>query len=61
VDRASDGRLRCLASTGRPPVELDRARRRLEGLLGVHATEGNVVDVLRDGVEIFPAMLEEIE
>jgi cardiolipin synthase A/B len=42
-------------------VELDRARRRLEGLLGVHATEGNIVDVLRDGVEIFPAMLEAIE
>jgi cardiolipin synthase A/B len=38
-----------------------RYRRALEGLLGTPATEGNVVDVLRDGVEIFPAMLEAIE
>lgn len=42
-------------------MELDRARRRLEGLLGVAATDGNAVDILRDGVEIFPAMLEAIE
>jgi cardiolipin synthase A/B len=40
---------------------LTRYRRALEGLLGTPATEGNVVDVLRDGVEIFPAMLEAIE
>jgi cardiolipin synthase A/B len=32
-------------------------RRRLEGLLGVPATEGNAIDVLRNGDEIFPAML----
>jgi cardiolipin synthase A/B len=38
----------------------DRFRRRLEGLLGVPATEGNTVEVLRDGTEIFPAMLEAI-
>jgi cardiolipin synthase A/B len=38
-----------------------RYRRALEGLLGIPATEGNVVEVLRDGVEIFPAMLEAIE
>jgi cardiolipin synthase A/B len=37
-----------------------RYRRALEGLLGTPATEGNVVDVLRDGVEIFPAMLDAI-
>jgi cardiolipin synthase len=42
----------------RPP---QRYRRALEGLLGTPATEGNQVDVLRDGVEIFPAMLEAIE
>jgi cardiolipin synthase A/B len=35
-------------------------RRRVEGLLGVAATEGNRIDVLRNGDEIFPAMLEAI-
>jgi cardiolipin synthase len=35
-------------------------RRTLEGVIGVPATEGNRVDVLRNGVEIFPAMLEAI-
>jgi cardiolipin synthase A/B len=38
----------------------DRFRRRLEGLLGIPASEGNTVEVLRDGREIFPAMLEAI-
>ena len=37
-----------------------RYRRALEGLLGVPATEGNVVEVLRNGDEIFPAMLDAI-
>ncbi|MGH8907321.1 MAG: phospholipase D-like domain-containing protein [Egibacteraceae bacterium] len=37
-----------------------RYRRALEGLLGIPATEGNQVDVLRNGVEIFPAMLDAI-
>ncbi len=32
-------------------------RRRCEALLGVPATEGNRIDVLRNGDEIFPAML----
>jgi cardiolipin synthase len=35
-------------------------RRRLEALLGVPATEGNTVTVLRNGDEIFPAMLDAI-
>jgi cardiolipin synthase len=39
---------------------LRRTRRTLEGLLGVPATEGNRVDVLRNGDEIFPAMLDAI-
>lgn len=39
---------------------LQRYRRTLEGLLGVPATEGNQVDVLHNGVEIFPAMLDAI-
>ena len=33
-----------------------RYRRALEALLGVPATEGNAVDVLRNGDRIFPAM-----
>jgi len=37
-----------------------RWRRTLEGSLGIPATEGNQVDVLRDGITIFPAMLEAI-
>jgi len=38
-----------------------RYRRALEGLLGVPATEGNRIEVLRNGEEIFPAMLEAID
>jgi cardiolipin synthase len=41
-------------------VSLADRRRRLEALLGVPATEGNQVWVLRNGDEIFPAMLEAI-
>ena len=36
-------------------------RRTVEGTIGVPATEGNRVDVLRNGDEIFPAMLAAIE
>ena len=36
--------------------DVRRFRRTLEGLLGVPATDGNRVDVLRNGDEIFPAM-----
>lgn len=39
----------------------DRIRRILEGVIGVPATEGNLIEVLRNGDEIFPAMLEAIE
>jgi cardiolipin synthase A/B len=35
-------------------------RRVLEGVLGIPATEGNTIDVLRNGDQIFPAMLEAI-
>ena len=38
-----------------------RVRRTLEGLLGVPATEGNHVRILRNGDETFAAMLEAIE
>ncbi|MFJ3336127.1 phosphatidylserine/phosphatidylglycerophosphate/cardiolipin synthase family protein [Streptomyces sp. NPDC086766] len=37
-----------------------RLRRRLERLLGIAATEGNELVPLRNGVAIFPAMLEAI-
>jgi len=40
--------------------DLHRFRRTLEGLVGYPATEGNRVDVLRNGDEIFPSMLEAI-
>ena len=46
------------------PAEPDRAaraRRVLEGVIGVPATEGNSIDVLRNGDEIFPAMLDAID
>ena len=33
----------------------------LEGLLGIPFFEGNRIDVLKNGVEIFPAMLDAIE
>jgi cardiolipin synthase A/B len=37
-----------------------RLRRTIEGVIGVPATEGNRIDVLRNGDEIFPAMLDAI-
>jgi cardiolipin synthase A/B len=40
--------------------DVHRFRRTLEGLIGTPATEGNHVDVLRNGDEIFPAMLDAI-
>jgi cardiolipin synthase len=38
-----------------------RVRRTLEGVLGVPATEGNRIEVLRNGDAIFPAMFDTIE
>ena len=43
-----------------PADALGRLRRRLEALLGVPATEGNQIDLLRNGDQIFPAMLEAV-
>lgn len=40
--------------------DIHRYRRALESLLGVPATEGNRIDVLRNGDEIFPAVMEAI-
>lgn len=42
-------------------VEIDRYRRALEATLGVPFTKGNRVQVLKNGREIFPAMLDAIE
>jgi cardiolipin synthase A/B len=39
---------------------VDAVRRTLEGVIGVPATEGNQVDALVNGDQIFPAMLEAI-
>ncbi len=36
-------------------------RRTIEGIIGVPATEGNQIEVLHNGVEVFPAMLEAID
>ena len=51
-------------SESRPPqASKDRTaevRRALEGIIRVAATEGNLVDVLVNGDQIFPAMLEAI-
>lgn len=41
--------------------EITRFRRCLEGVLGIPATEGNAIDVLRNGDEIFPALYEAID
>jgi cardiolipin synthase A/B len=44
-----------------PRVRAERWQLRLQTLLGTPATTGNEVRVLRNGVEIFPAMLDAIE
>ncbi len=41
--------------------EVTRVRRTLEGVLGIPATEGNSIDVLRNGDEIFPALFEAVD
>lgn len=46
---------------GDPDERAARFRRVLEGLLGIPATDGNRIGVLRNGDEIFPAMLGAIE
>ncbi|MEU6707811.1 phospholipase D-like domain-containing protein [Streptomyces wuyuanensis] len=43
-----------------PNAAVQRLRRRLERLIGVAATEGNELVPLRNGQEIFPAMLDAI-
>jgi cardiolipin synthase len=50
-----------VTSTVQDRLGLDEARRSLEGIIGVPFTQGNRLQVLRNGDEIFPAMLEAIE
>ena len=40
--------------------QVDVLRRRLEVVIGTPFTEGNRIEVLRNGDRIFPAMLEAI-
>ncbi len=49
-----------LDRSGDDGVRVQRLRRRLEALLGIPATEGNTLELLRNGDQIFPAMLEAI-
>jgi cardiolipin synthase len=49
-----------LDRSGDDDERVRRLRRRLEGLLGIPASEGNAVTLLRNGDQIFPAMLEAI-
>lgn len=49
-------------TAGQPSLEDTRQqlRRTLECLVGIHFTEGNQIEVLRNGDQIFPSMLEAI-
>jgi cardiolipin synthase len=49
-----------LDPTDSPEQRVHQLRRRLEALLGIPATEGNAITVLRNGDEIFPAMLQAV-
>jgi cardiolipin synthase len=49
------------AAAPTPAPDPNRVRRTLEGVIGVPATEGNCIDVLRNGDQIFPSMWEAIE
>jgi cardiolipin synthase A/B len=49
-----------VTGSGVDEEHVHRQRRALEALLGVPATEGNRLEVLRNGVQIFPAMLDAI-
>ena len=56
------GRAQVPQAPGQAPTaeRAHQLRRRLEGQLGIPATEGNDLTLLRNGDRIFPAMLEEI-
>ena len=52
---------RASLSTGSASAGAREWADRVHSLLGIHATEGNTVDVLRNGDEIFGAMLDAID
>ena len=56
-DTVAAGQLDLVAT---PDQRAHGLRRRLEALLGIPATEGNQLTLLKNGDEIFPAMLAEI-
>ncbi|HVQ87359.1 MAG TPA: phospholipase D-like domain-containing protein [Actinomycetes bacterium] len=49
-----------MTSAATRPERSAQLRRRLESLIGIPATEGNQITILRNGDEIFPAMLKAI-
>jgi cardiolipin synthase len=59
--RTDDGvRLPEAAGEASQQERVQQLRRRLEGSLGIPATEGNDITLLRNGDRIFPAMLEAV-
>lgn len=60
VTSTQDRSLADAPTVGTPDERVARMRRRLERLIGITVTEGNALTVLRNGDEIFPAMLEAI-
>lgn len=65
IDRATNTRMYCVGhgpevSANGEALSETNWRRRMEGLLGVPATDGNSIEILRNGDEIFPAMLDAI-
>lgn len=41
-------------------ARVEEIRLRVEGMVGIPASEGNRIELLRNGEQIFPAMLEAI-
>ncbi|WP_030147270.1 MULTISPECIES: phospholipase D-like domain-containing protein [unclassified Streptomyces] len=57
---APSSTVRAVDDEASPAERAVRIRRRLERLIGIAATEGNTLVALRNGDEIFPAMLDAI-
>ncbi len=58
--RTMDDTVEATARDAGPEQRVQDLRRRLEALLGIPATEGNGLTLLKNGDRIFPAMLEAI-
>ncbi|MDX6364410.1 MAG: hypothetical protein QOC85_3420, partial [Streptomyces sp.] len=59
-DAADEGAAGTAVSGADADLRKQRLRRRLERLIGIAATEGNELVPLRNGDEIFPAMLDAV-